>query len=83
MAAIIVTGVFRYGEMGEKAADLNVEVPIDYEKDAKEGGDRFTYADHGSMIQGLFISACVLFCGFNCFAGMMTQVSKQLIAYKK
>jgi len=79
LAAIIITGIFRYSDLGEKCASLDGEIP--YDIDDPEA--TFTFADHGSMIQGLFISACVLFCGFTCFVLMMAQVSSTLIALKR
>ena len=77
MAAVILTGVLRYRYDGERCADF--EEPVIYNTDK----DTFKYSDHANTIQGLFISACVLLCYFNCFVIFMMKVSRGLIDEKR
>lgn len=77
LAAIIVTGVFRYSTEGELCASNSISLPYNKE------GDEFTFAEKGDTIQALFISACCLFCCFNCFVGVMGSVSNSLVAIKR
>ena len=51
MAALIVTGVFRYSDEGEACAMKDIPIGVDSDT---------TFKDHGEMIEGLFISQCVL-----------------------
>ena len=69
-AAVVVTGVFRYQDEGEKCTKNGTEW-VDFD---------WTFKDHGDRIQGLFISQCVLLILFNClwicacqFAGALSS----------
>ena len=72
LAIIIFTGIARYNTNGEICAGY------DYELWYNESADSFTYKDHGSVIQGLFISACVLLCLFNCCILFMMAATRGL-----
>ena len=50
LAALIITGVFRFNSNGSDCAKNNAPV----------NGDE-TFAEHGELIQNLFISQCALF----------------------
>ena len=73
IAAIIVTGVFRYNTAGVNCAMNDTQVSFN------EEGEGFTFKEHGNMIQGLFISSCSLLLCFNCFVCFMMTVSRTLI----
>ena len=77
LAAIIITGIYRYSDEGEMCAQNPIEAQIN------DNGDKLSFEEHANMIQGLFISACVLFCCFNIFAAMISKVSRQLIMLKR
>ena len=77
IAILIVTGVFRFNEAGTNCA-LD-ETPIVYNED----GDTFTFAEHGSMMSGLFIATCVLLCFYNCFVFVLMKLSKLMIDVAK
>ena len=69
-AAVVVTGVFRYQDEGEKCAKNGTDL----------GDFDWTFEDHGDTIQSLFISQCVLLILFNClwicacqFAGALSM----------
>ena len=77
-AAIIMTGVFRYGEQGAKCAENESEIRY-----GEDGAATFKFSDHGHTIEGIFISMCVLFCFYNCFTVFMMRVSKILMQARK
>ena len=64
-AALIVTGVFRYSDDGEKCA----ESETNYDAIDK------SMSDIGSTMEGLFISQCVLYCFYGCCMGCFAQVA--------
>ena len=68
LAAIIVTGVMRYSEDGEKCAKHTMTMAAN--------GD--TFEDHGNKIQNLFISQCVLFSVLQCFSGCAFFVATEV-----
>ena len=68
IAAIVVTGVFRYSSEGRKCADFGEPRLIEDD----DASDTFKFSDHASVIQGLFITECVLFCCFHFCFDMMT-----------
>ena len=57
LACIILTGVFRLSSEGEACANDSVAV----------AGSDWTFKEHGTMIETLFICQCVLFGFYNCF----------------
>ena len=58
LAAIIVTGVYRYNAEGELCASNSVLITYNTE------GDEFKFTDSANTLQALFISTCCLFCCF-------------------
>ena len=72
-AAVIVTGVFRYSEDGERCAEQTYEI-TELEK---------SYEDIGATMQGLFISQCVLYCFYACCLGCLTQVAFVVAMHRK
>ena len=62
-AALIVTGVFRYGLDGPECATSTW--PLTEE----DGSD--TFVDVGNTLSGLFISQCVLYCFYGCIMGVL------------
>ena len=73
LAAVIVTGVFRYGGDGEKCADNDfVPKPLDQ-----------SFKDIGETMNGLFISQCVLFCFFSCCMGCFMQIAIMMDMMRK
>ena len=75
LGAIIITGIFRYSDEGEECAKQTTKVYYNVE----QTGDSFTYEEHGDAIEGLFISAVVLFCFLNCFVSCMNRVARMMI----
>ena len=64
-AAVIVTGVFRYSDDGEKCAESSDTIPaIDKSME-----------DIGATMEGLFISQCVLYCFYGCCMGCFANVA--------
>ena len=74
LAAIIVTGVFRYGGDGEKCAEN------DYEP---KGLDGQSFKDVGETMNGIFISQCVLFCFFSCCMGCFMQIAIMMATVRR
>ena len=66
LAALIITGVLRYSDDGSFCAKQKVEL-----------ADGITFEDHGTAMEGLFISQCVLYCFFGCCVGFLMQISAQ------
>merc|ERR1712241_165524 len=62
-AAVIVTGVFRSSDAGELCAKNN-----NLRVDPKDS-DSSTMKEVGEMMQGIFISQCVLYCFYGCCLG--------------
>ena len=79
LGAIIITGVFRYSDFAEKCAKNDTDVY--YLKDNKD--DSFTYEQHANKIEGLFVSACVLFCFYHCFLQTMIGVTRALFNHQR
>ena len=67
LAALVVTGVFRFSKEGEKCAEH--DFPI---------GDGVTFKDHGETTFGLFISQCVLYIVVGVCMGFITGFAGQL-----
>ena len=65
---MIVTGVFRYSDAGELCAKRS-DLLIDQPKDSS------TFEDVGEMMQGIFISQCVLYCFYGCCLGALLQIA--------
>jgi len=78
LAAVVVTGVFRYNSYGEACASFKQEWAID-----DNNTDAISFEEHGSMIQGLFISICVLWCCTNCVVICIMQVVPSLTKLKR
>ena len=68
LAALIITGVFRFEQSGELCAQQTAPLCLD-------GCN--TFQDHGETIKSLFIAQCVLYCLFGCCVGFMTGLSGQ------
>ena len=64
-AALIVTGVFRYSDDGEKCAESDNKIDV-IDK---------SMSDIGTTMEGLFISQCVLYCFYGCCMGCFAQVA--------
>ena len=69
IACIVVTGVFRYQDEGEKCAKNGADLGGDFD---------WTFKDHGDAIQGLFISQCVLLILINCLWICSCQASSAI-----
>jgi len=76
-AAVIVTGVFRYSDPGELCAKNKI-TRIDQNE-----SDSSTMAEVGDMMQGIFISQCVLYCFYGCCLGALVQIAIGLGMLKK
>lgn len=72
LAALIVTGVLRYSDDGKACADNPTPVNADV-----------TFADIGSMMEGIFISQCILYCFYGCCLGALTQFSVMVYMGRK
>ena len=59
LAALIVTGVFRFQTAGADCAENSVGL----------------LKDHGEKIESMFIAQCVLYCFYGCFVGVTIQIS--------
>ena len=69
LAVIIFTGVARYNKAGMLCSEMTSRVP--YGND----GEDFEYAEHGKQLEGLFITACTLFCFYNFFISVLSRFS--------
>ena len=72
LAALIVTGVLRYSDDGKACADNPTAVNSDV-----------TFKDIGSMMEGIFISQCILYCFYGCCLGALTQFSVMVYMGRK
>ncbi len=66
-AAIVTTGVFRYSSDGKACAKSDMYV-----------AEGVKFSEHGDVIQGLFISQVVLYCGYYCCVYTAMQVACNL-----
>lgn len=73
LAALIVTGVLRYSDDGKACAEQS-NIPVN---------DDVTFADIGSMMEGIFISQCILYCFYGCCLGALTQFSVMVYMGRK
>ena len=75
LAAVIIAGVFRYSDDGEKCAENSTG------KVTKDGDTSFE--DIGTQFGGMFISQAVLLCFYGCCLGCALQVSMGIAMVKK
>ena len=75
--AIIITGIQRFNDNGEKCAAL--EDVIYY----NEGNDSFTFASHGKFMMAMFIVGCICYCCVNLFVYFTVEGAKGLVLIKK
>merc|ERR1712051_73443 len=73
LVAIILAGVFRYSDDGEKCAENATSLKPTFD---------WTFEDHGKTLEGAFISQAVFYCFYSCCVGFLMQVS-WTIAYMK
>ena len=76
-ASVILTGIFRYSDAGKICAENEVEYEIN---PTKPGEGTFKFSDHGDMIQGMFITLCVILCGMDVMIYIMIIVSRGIMA---
>ena len=77
LAAIIGLGMRRFSENGEKCAALKEEIIYN------DGGDTFTFEQHGDILMAMFIVGCCLYFCNSCFIYFMMENTKILVAIKK
>merc|ERR1719350_2502615 len=80
-AAVIITGVFRYSDEGKLCADFDT---VEFLIDASDlSGAKFKFSDHANLIEGMFITLCVILCCMNVWLLLMMNVSRGIMAVKK
>ena len=85
LAAIIVTGVYRYSANGELCVEYAKSLEVDggLEIVYNEDGDTFSLKKHADAISALFISQAVLFCFYNCIVGLTTSMGRVMADMKR
>lgn len=79
-AAVIITGVLRYSDNGKECAKNEIEYYID---PTDTSSATFKFSDHANLIEGMFITLCIILCCMNVWLLLMMNVSRGIMAVKK